>query len=109
MSAERYAQLTPFDRAWMSNPAYAAYLAKTNEDIGLYITTEVKTSHGGSAGGHGGAGWGAEGGFEAGVGWESEGTNYIPKGWDRIHLIWYWQNGQYIIVTMHYDQAEVTS
>jgi hypothetical protein len=107
MSAEAYARLTPWQKSWMSNPAYAAYLAKTNEDIGLYITTEIKTSHGGSTGVSGGGGWGPGGSVEGGVGWESEGTNHVPDGWDRIKLLWYWQNGHYILVTIHYDQPEV--
>jgi hypothetical protein len=113
MSVERYASLTPFERAWMSNPAYAAYLAQTNEDIGLYITTEVKGSYGGSGGGHGGGYLGIGGSVEGGIGWESEGYNVIPDGWDRIKLLWYWQNMPHgphsiIIVTTYYHQPEVT-
>jgi len=114
MSAERYANLTPFEKQWLSNPAYAAYLAKKYEDVGLYITMQAGGSVGGSGGGHGGAGWGPQGGVEVGVGWESEGYNIVPNGWDRIHLLWYWQHGErsphlIIFVTVHYDQPEVTT
>jgi hypothetical protein len=107
MSAEQYSKLTPYQKTKLSDPTYAAWLAATNEDIGLYVTTEIKTSHGQSVGLHAGGGAGGKLEGETGIGWESEGTNYVPDGWDRIRLIWYLQNGQYIIVTIHYDQPEV--
>ncbi|MEZ4549557.1 MAG: hypothetical protein R2874_03510 [Desulfobacterales bacterium] len=36
MSAEQYSKLTPYQKTKLSDPTYAAWLAATNEDIGLY-------------------------------------------------------------------------
>jgi hypothetical protein len=111
MPVERYAQLTPWERSWMSNPAYAAYLARGNEDIGLYITVQAGGSGSTATGGHVGGAWGGRVGFEGGVGWDSENYSIVDQ---RIHILWYWHPGHHgfikiTIVTIHLEYMEVTA
>ncbi len=111
MSAEQYSQLTPWQRSWMSNPAYASYLARGNENIGLYVTVQAGGAGSVATGGHGGGGWGPRGGFEGGVGWDSENYNIVDQ---RIHILWYRDPGHagfsmIITVTTHLEYSEVSA